>query len=304
MYQNSPWPAKFEKKCHPRFSRVLLFKASIIPFKEEPMPRITFVPISRLAAELDLDIETLTAAEQARLYSTLVAATHQVELISGRFLMPRSLSIPHMLHRPSTTELLLDEDLLELHSVTNGDSSPIPVDSLELVGSGLLYALDGYQFLRDNRGKTQPIVIQGIWGWHDCWSEAWRSSQDTVNTTLSTISTSLIPVTDADASDPVDGSPRFQSGPLLKIDSEFMALQAVDADANTLRVLRGQLGTSITNHEVGSIIQVYNPPPFLESLVVRWAVWLYQLPQHRQRTAVPADLMLEANALRRVSVKS
>jgi hypothetical protein len=268
------------------------------------MPRITCVSIYRLLDELELDSATLTAMEQSRLYSTLVAATHQVELISGRFLMPRSLSIPHMVQRPASAELLLDEDLLELQSVTNGDSSPIPLDSLEQVDCGLLYALDGYQFLRDNRGKAQPVVVQGIWGWHDAWSEAWRASQDRVDGTLTPYSTSVIPVMDADASDPVDGTPRFQPGQLLKIGGEYMALQAVDAEENTLRVLRGQLGTSIATHEVGSAIHIYNPPPYLESLIVRWAVWLYQLPQYRQRTSVPADLMLEANALRRVSVKS
>lgn len=268
------------------------------------MPRLTCIPVNLLLSELELDDTTLTNAEQARLLSTLVAATHQVELICGRFLLPRSLSIPHMLRRPATTELLLDEDLLELQSITNGDSSPIPLDSLELVGSGLIYALDGYEFLRDNRGKSQPIVVRGIWGWHDSWSQAWRSSQDTINGTLTSFSTSVIPVVDADAADPVDQSPRFQPGMLLKIDGEFMALQAVDADDNTLRVARGQLGTTITSHEPGSAIQIYSPPPFLESLILRWAVWLYQLPQHRQRTAIPAELMLEATALRRVSVKS
>jgi hypothetical protein len=268
------------------------------------MPRITCIPVQHLISELELDSTPLSNAETARLLSTLIAATHQVELIAGRFLLPRSLSIPHLVQRPATTELLLDEDLLELHIVTNGDSSPIPLESLEQVGSGLLYALDGYQFLRDNRGKAQPIVISGIWGWHDAWSEAWRSSHDTVSSAISPFSSSIIPVNDADSADPVDASPRFQPGQLLRIDNEYMALQAVDADEDVIHVLRGQLGTAITSHDVGSGISIYNPPPLLESLIVRWAVWLYQLPQHRQRTSVPAELMLEAAALRRVTVKS
>lgn len=268
------------------------------------MPKLTFVSTDRLMAALELDGATLSEAEHARLYSTLVAATHQVELLSGRFLMPRSLSIPHALTRTSTTELILDQDLLELTSITNGDGTPIPVESVEQAGSSLLYALDGYSFHRDDRGSAQPLVISGIWGWHDDWSQAWRISGDSVTGILSPFDTATLPVTDADGTDSEGQAPRFQAGQLLRLGAEIIGLHHVDAEANQLHVLRGQLGTTITTHEPGTAIRIYSAPPTSEALIVRWAVWLYQLPQHRQRTSIPAELMQEVSLLRRVSVKS
>ena len=67
------------------------------------MPKFTFVSTNHLMAALELDGATLSEAEHTRLYATLVAATHQAELLSGRFLMPRSLRIPHALTRTSTS---------------------------------------------------------------------------------------------------------------------------------------------------------------------------------------------------------
>ncbi len=267
------------------------------------MPRLTFVSTHALTAALDLDSATLTEAEHARLHATLIAATHQIELLTGRHLMPRRLNLPHVLPRRVSGELILDQDLLELTGITNGDGSSIPPEAVEQAG-GLLYTRQGYEFRQGEDGRAQPLIVSGIWGWHDDWPQAWRSSGDSVNGTLIPFNTTVIPVTNAVGGDSEGTAPRFQVGHLLKLNAEYMALHAVDAVDNSLRVLRGQLGTTVSDHEAGTAIRIYNPPPAIESLIVRWAVWLYQLPQHHQRTSVPMDLMAEVAALQRVSVKS
>src|SRR3954469_16248933 len=70
-----------------------------------------------------LGLATADTADDTRLLNVLQAAAAQIERATGRRFCPRQKAIQH--NYSSNLELLLDDDLLELTSLTNGDNSSI-----------------------------------------------------------------------------------------------------------------------------------------------------------------------------------
>lgn len=177
--------------------------------------------------------------------------------------------------------LLLRDDLLALHSLTNGDgtailssqyalSSGYPKWSVELLPStGLTWAY--------TTDWQKAISLVGTWGYHEDYSSAWVSTGDAVkdtggiNATIQTIS-----VTDADGKD-ARYRTRFQVGHLLKIEDEVLRVVAVTASTtNTLTVLRGQLGTTAAVHAKDTVIASYAPMRNIEQACLSLTTWLYR----------------------------
>lgn len=83
-------------------------------------------------------------------------------------------------------------------------------------------------------------------------------------------------VSDADGTD-VDGvSPRFQVGHLLRIESEYLRVIAVDTGTNQLTVQRGVHGTTAASHAQDTAIETYQPVPAIRDLCMRYAELLYR----------------------------
>ncbi len=131
------------------------------------------------------------------------------------------------------------------------------------------------------------MSVTGTWGWHERWSQAWRDSADAVqDNPLSSTATTLT-VSDADGADSQQRSPRFQVGHLLRIEDEYLRVLAVDSGANTLTVQRGVQGTTAAAHAQTTAIEVYQPPREVESLCLRWAMWLYKEPDREVIEPLP-----------------
>jgi hypothetical protein len=253
------------------------------------------------ALRQDLGFAPSDTAEDPRLLSCLTAATALIESGAGRRFRPvlatRLLSIDPR----SSTEIALDADLLTLQSVTHGSSESIALDQL-LVLAGRLVLINGQTF-RYATSPQQAVSVTGIWGAHDDWSHAWRVSGDTVQDAPLSSTAAAITVTDADGTDAAGVTPRFQVGQIVRIESEYLSILAMDADTNVLTVQRGQHGTVGAAHVQGSAISIYQPPHAVENLCLRVAAWLYREPNTVNGTAMPPMLTAGLSMLRRVRVR-
>ena len=244
--------------------------------------------------------------DEARLLHALTAATIQIERYAGRRFLPHLEQRTQDVDPRQPDTLLLDEDLLRLDGLTDGDGSTINIaDVLTIPDDDRpIYMLK----LRDGRAfvwQTLPndaVTVGGLWGWHDHPSHAWRSSNDSVQDDPLSANATTINVTDADGAD-IDGqSPRFQVGQLLRIDEELLAVLAVDATNNTLTVQRAVNGSAVAIHTQTTAIEVYKPPADLNMLALRWAAWLYHTPDDASVNAIPSGLLAETAILRRLRV--
>jgi hypothetical protein len=247
--------------------------------------------------------------DDARLLMALQAASAQIEAAAGRRFSPRVATIEHDVHPRHSTELLLDDDLLQLDTITNGDGSSInTLDVITVPDStmdgaiSVLRLIGGQAFVWDE-SPLRAVRVSGIWGWHDRWTRAWRDSADTVQDNPLGATATTITVSDADGVDGHNTAPRFQVGQLLRVEDEYLRVLAVNTTSNVLTVLRGVNGTTAAAHDQATVIEVFQPALEIEMLCLRWAQWLYKEPDNRAVSATPKHLAATLDGLRRVGVK-
>jgi len=119
---------------------------------------------------------------------------------------------------------------------------------------------------------SNSIRIVGTWGCTDDREAAWEDSGDTSeNNPLAAIGTSLT-VNDADGADLFGIIPRFQTGQLLKIESEFVELTALNLTANTGTILRGRNGSTAAAHAQNTPIYIWRTPADVKQAAIIQAV--------------------------------
>ncbi|MBZ0275374.1 MAG: hypothetical protein K8I60_04485 [Anaerolineae bacterium] len=263
-------------------------------------------PIPTLyALRQHLGMAATETGDDNRLFAMLLAASAYVERAAGRHFVPRRATIAHTAW--DSQELLLDEDLLELLTLTNGDGSSITLgDVIHLPARGVIAALrlTGGNAFTWQTSPFNAITVTGIWGWHEDWDSAWRDSADTVADNPLTASAVTVTVSDADGIDEAGLAPRFQAGQMLRIEEEYLRVLVVDATANTLAVQRGVNGTTAAGHIQGTPITVYQPSADVALLTLRYAAWLYKEPDTGSLRAAPEDMTAALAALQRLRIKS
>ena len=205
----------------------------------------------------------------------LVEASQLIESLTQRRFCPRleRLTVPLLRELPAT--LLLPGDLLELRAASHAgraldlrDVLLLPYDR-ESPATMILLPEDMATWYDPAASRT--ITLEGIWGWHDRWSQAWRASGETISGDDLTASATSISVNDAAGSDALGFSPRFQPGQLLRIEDEYLRLTAIDAQNQRLTVLRGVQGTVAASHATGAAIETYQPSAPIRDLTLRYA---------------------------------
>jgi hypothetical protein len=263
-------------------------------------------PIATLhALRQHLGMAAAETADDDRLFSALLAASAYIERAAGRRFVPRRATVPHTAW--NSRELLLDDDLLELLALTNGDGSALPLGEViaqPAEGVSAALRLAGSSVFTWETTPLNAIRVTGIWGWHDDWASAWRDSGDTVADDPLDASAALLTVNDADGADSAGLSPRFQAGQTLRMGDEYLRVLVVDAVTNTLGIQRGVDGTTATAHPQGTAISTYQPPADVTLLAVRYAAWLYKQPDAGASQAAPGEMAAALAALRRLRVKS
>lgn len=220
-------------------------------------------------------------SSDAELVKALQQASHLVESLTHRRYCPHVESRIASIDTDHPTELILPDDLLSLTFLTNGNGNSINLDNVTLVPANndapasVLRLINGEAFTY-SESAINAISINGTWGWHDRWSQAWRNSNDTVQDNPLSDNASIITVNDADGADNDGFSPRFQVGHLLQIESEYVRVLAIDTDTNELTVLRGVHGTTATSHVQDTAIQIYQPVAGIRDLTMRYAELLFK----------------------------
>lgn len=222
-----------------------------------------------------LNLSETDRAEDSDLLQRLQAASQLIESLTQRRYCPRLQTRDISLDRANPRELILPDDLLELRALSVGgvglnraDIRPLPDD--RDAPASVLQLAEGALVQFDDSADTS-ISIEGVWGWHDRWTEAWRASGDAVRDEALDAAGTLITVNDAAGSDQNGWGPRFQVGQLLRIDAEYLRVTAIDSANNRLTVLRGVQGTAAVSHRRGAAIEIYRPALAIRDLTLRFA---------------------------------
>ena len=228
-----------------------------------------------------LGLSAAQTGDDDRLLMALGAASRLIEGYAGRVFYPVRAARTYSVIDPAL--LLLDSDLLALHSLTNGDGASIALDAVHTLPSGQAVVsallLDRTQVVFTHSGDpVDAITVDGTWGCHPGWAEAWRASGDTVQDAPLSDSATTLHVGDVDAPELTGYGQRFAVGQLVRIEDEMLAVLAVDTTTNALTVTRGANGTTITQHAQGTAIAIYAPPEDVRQVCLRVAAWLYRQP--------------------------
>lgn len=175
------------------------------------------------------------------------------------------------LRRFPSAHLQLDQDLLEVYNLNNGqeDVAPdfyFPVD-LNIKPHYAL-ALKFPKYWGGAFGGVSPvrrfdegiIEIDGLWGYAENtggWrypEDFWIDTQFTLTADLSDSST-VINIPSLSTRQDVIGEKPFVAGRMLRIGDEFLEIIAANTDTNTITVRRGARGSTALTHLVGTLIE-------------------------------------------------
>ena len=226
-----------------------------------------------------LNLAAADTSSDADLMRCLQRASHIIESLTRRQYCPTVASLSASIQPEHPEELILPNDLLALTSLDNGDGSSMSLNDVRLVPSqpdvpaSVLHLVHGARFIY-SQSPINAIRISGIWGWHDHWSRAWRDSGDAIQDHPLAADATTLSVADAAGTDRDGISPRFQVGHLLRIESEYLRVTAIDRASSRLTVLRGVQGTAAAAHPSGLRIETYQPVPAISDLCLRYAARL------------------------------
>ncbi len=226
-----------------------------------------------------LNLAPTDTSSDADLLRCLQQASHIIESLTRRQYCPTVESRRASIQPANPEELVLANDLLALTALSNGDGSPISLDDVRRTPShpdipaSVLHLVNGARFVY-RQTSIHAIGITGVWGWHDRWSRAWLDSGDTIQDDPLPASAAALSVADADGTDRDGISPRFQVGMMLRIESEYLRVTAIDRAGNRLTALRGVQGTPTAAHPLGTPIETYQAAPAVRDLCVRYAAML------------------------------
>lgn len=181
--------------------------------------------------------------------------------------------------------LMLDADLLEIHTLTNGSTTYTAGDYYLVPTNSypkrfIELAWDGNYAWSNSAAIQEAVSVTGVWGYHPDWLNAWGESGDSIQD-VGGISASVTTITVADADGLDDrGLPRFSVGDWLRLGTgataEYLYVTAVNTAANTLTVKRGQRGTTAALRAKDVEIDVYRQTPDIQLAADKLVLWAYQ----------------------------
>ena len=180
----------------------------------------------------------------------------------------------HYYDLPEGRSLEVDDDLLEIISVTNGDDATIASTEYILI-PGNKYPKRAIKIKADSTeiwevdgdGNTEQVIdIAAYWGYHDKYStRAW--------TTGSTVNESA-EYSSSDTTLTVASGTLFDPGQIIKIDSELIRVTAVSSE--DLTVVRGENGSTAAAHDDGSTVYIWEPMENVKEAVLSIATSVYK----------------------------
>lgn len=185
--------------------------------------------------------------------------------------------------------LKVDDDLLEVLEVVNGDESEIDSGDYVLEPKNR-YPKYGLR-LTNQSGKAwmisgggdwrQVIPVDGLWGYHEHYPEAFVDSLDTVENDPLTIGGTALTVNNSDGIPEDVEEPRFQAGLMLRLKDvdgnfEFVRVVSVDNTTNTLTIKRSYNGTDAREWPKETAIEIFRPWGNVNMATLRLVTWRYR----------------------------
>jgi hypothetical protein len=199
----------------------------------------------------------------------------------------RTVSTRHAFSIPGGLDdtLRVDQDLLAVEELTTANDTVTLTDYFLM--QGRLYGKTPYdRIVLDQTADITTFSISdtfqrankvdGIWGYHDDYGNAWEDSADSVqdasgiNDTVTTIT-----VADVDGAGPLGITPRFKAQTMIRIESEYLFITATDTTLNTLTVIRGINGTTAAAHAKDVQIDNWKVQDDVFQIVQRLAAFLW-----------------------------
>lgn len=189
-----------------------------------------------------------------------VQATYKFDFIEPNFLHFRYRDLLVLTSVADSVHTLLANNML---LISSPDTNSGPYYALEVIPT-----LDFFQWLNS---KRQAISVVGVWGYHEDYANAWRTTG--VNGTLADTTTTTITFSadPAAATDSWGDTPAIGAGDLIQIENEWMPVMTISG--TTGRVLRGQNGTTAAAH-AAKAISVYKPMSQIVDACLTWAAYL------------------------------
>jgi hypothetical protein len=153
---------------------------------------------------------------------------------------------------PDDGILRLDEDLLEVITLTNGDNTTVSSSNYILMDVNAtpywgikLKGSSGLSWQANSSGDIEGVIsLLGVWGYHNHYNLAWRTAS-TLNEDLDTSETGI---------DVADGT-AFAVGNLSRIGNELCYVSNVAT--NTLTATRGENGSTAATHTTGGAVKTW-----------------------------------------------
>lgn len=232
----------------------------------------------------------VSSTDDTLLETFLQWATAQIENYKGRHYDPRietryfdvpstggsmfGVFEPRLQSFASQAPLRLDEDLLEMTALLNGDTLPITEYVLEPANcwpKTRIRLISGETWNTPSSGRTEQVIaVTGIWGSHNRYGAAWKLSGATVQD--NPLSNSATAIT-------VSGIAGLEAGQLLRIESEFVLVTAVNTSSApvvyTLTVERGANGSTAASHVKTTPFSIWQVQGNVTQACARLVKWRY-----------------------------
>ena len=247
-------------------------------------------------AKRALAAENVSTTDDAALYELLIQVTDRInalEWLDGVGFEPihdvvQWIMRPWQIDSYHDGSMALPKPLLEYDNMTINDTA-VPASTAGVDGHDPPYRR---LYLSDsmlNSGRTWYDVVNvcnvyrlkvrvtGRWGYRTRYADdAWQLSGDSVQDAGGIdVSVTTVTVADADGADWRQLTPRFSPGQLIRIEDEYLRIDAVDTATNELTVRRGVNGTTAAAHANGTAIDTYTPDDRIVRGVARQAGLMY-----------------------------
>jgi hypothetical protein len=150
-------------------------------------------------------------------------------------------------------QLILDDDLLEVISITNGDGTTISSSEYKLLpnnytpyysirlkdSSSILWQLDS------SGDRIGVIAVNGVWGYHNKYSQAWLLGTTAAGALTDTTTTAYT----------VTSNALFSIGNLIRFDNELGYISALPT--SSLTITRGENNSTAATHLTGIDISIW-----------------------------------------------
>lgn len=175
---------------------------------------------------------------------------------------------------PDTAELWLDQDLLELTTLTNGDDTEIASSSYILLDANVTpyYAVklkdtSSVAWESDSNQYTEQVIeILGWWGYRHKYAQRGWQSVGTLGAAISDTTTLAFTMTAGHS---------VVAGQILKIDSEIYNVSTVATNTVT-PIARGDNGSTAATHNNGATVYKWVPQEEARNAVLEIANSAYQ----------------------------